>query len=82
VAIHVDGVWWHGHPAYFRPGLRGPYWDKKIVGNMRRDQDVDRQLQAMGWKSLRLWDIDVLHKQTASIKKILKALESRGWRKA
>ena len=25
LAVHVDGVWWHGHPDYFIPGKRGPY---------------------------------------------------------
>lgn len=59
VAVHVDGVWWHGHPAYFKPGKRGPYWDTKIAGNRRRDRKVDRQLKELGWISLRLWEMDV-----------------------
>lgn len=81
LAVHVDGVWWHGHPAYFRPGMRGPYWDKKIAGNKHRDGLVDCQFKAMGWKSLRLWDMDVLHHEAASVRKVIHALRSRGWRR-
>lgn len=30
VAVFVDGVFWHGHPDYFQPGTKSPYWDAKI----------------------------------------------------
>src|SRR5262245_52361846 len=49
VAVHVDGVWWHGHPDYFHLGKRGPYWDAKITGNRERDRKVDAELRALGW---------------------------------
>lgn len=79
LVVHVDGVWWHGHPAYFRPGRRGPYWDQKIAGNKRRDRQVDQQFKALGWLSLRVWDMEVLHQQSACVRKIIEALRSRGW---
>lgn len=79
VAIHVDGVWWHGRPDYFEPGSRGPYWDKKIGMNRRRDRRVDRQLRALGWRSIRIWDVDVLKNPEKSVKRVIVALRSRGW---
>jgi len=60
VAVFVDGVWWHGHPDHFRPGARGPYWDRKIAGNIARDARVDEQLKELSWRVVRLWDVDVL----------------------
>lgn len=60
LAVFVDGAWWHGHPDYLPNGRRGEYWDRKIAANMRRDQRVNAELQAMGWRVVRFWDIDVL----------------------
>lgn len=60
VAIHVDGVWWHGHPSFFRPRRLSAYWRQKIRGNVARDIRVDRQLRDLGWLSVRFWDIEVL----------------------
>ena len=60
VAVFVDGVWWHGHPAYLPRGRRGEYWDAKIASNVRRDREVDQRLSEMGWKVLRFWDQDIL----------------------
>src|SRR4051794_7801325 len=37
VAVHVDGVFWHGHPRYFKPARLRPYWRVKINGNRLRD---------------------------------------------
>lgn len=79
VAVHVDGVWWHGHPDYFRPGMRGPYWDKKIAGNKKRDRVVDRQLENLGWTSLRIWDMEVLNDIDVALAKVVRALEEKGW---
>ena len=55
VAVHVDGVWWHGRPDYFTPGKRGPYWDEKIAGNQRRDVRVDKELRKIGWRWFRVF---------------------------
>ena len=60
VAVFVDGVWWHGHPDYFKPGLRGPYWDQKIARNVARDASVNAQLRERSWRVVRVWDVDVL----------------------
>ena len=60
LAVFVDGVWWHGHPDYLPNGRRGPYWDEKIAGNVARDREVDEALDALGWRVIRLWDIDIL----------------------
>lgn len=80
VAVHVDGVWWHGHPDYFRVGERGPYWDNKIAGNKQRDRVVDKGLEEVGWQSVRLWDLDVLHHPADAVAKVISILRSRGWK--
>lgn len=79
VAVHVDGVWWHGHPQYFKFGALSPYWDAKISRNKTRDARVDRELRNMGWVSIRIWDIDILKNTAPVLRKITSALRRRGW---
>jgi DNA mismatch endonuclease, patch repair protein len=79
VAVHVDGVWWHGHPDYLPAGRRGPYWDQKIARNRERDRLVDEVLRKDGWTTLRLWDLDVLRDPTTAVGQVVAALQERGW---
>jgi DNA mismatch endonuclease, patch repair protein len=80
VAVFVDGVWWHGHPDYLPRGRRGPYWDKKIARNMERDACVSAALAADGWRVVRMWDLDVLRSPEAAAARVLRALNTRGWK--
>jgi DNA mismatch endonuclease (patch repair protein) len=78
LAVFVDGVWWHGHPDWFHPGRRGPYWDKKISGNIARDKRVDEELRASGWDVLRIWDVDVLRCPDAAASQVGRLLREKG----
>jgi DNA mismatch endonuclease (patch repair protein) len=79
LVVHVDGAWWHGHPDYFWPGRRGPYWDTKIQGNMARDRIVDYRFGELGWVSLRLWDVDILSDTETAVEAVCSVLTNRGW---
>jgi DNA mismatch endonuclease (patch repair protein) len=59
VAVFVDGAFWHGHPSKYWPGRSSEYWDKKIARNQARDRRVNEELEAYGWRVLRLWDFEV-----------------------
>lgn len=82
VAVFVDGVWWHGHPGYLPRGRRGPYWDQKIAGNRARDRMVNRLLQSLGWKVVRIWDLDILSNPQGACDRVIKMLRAAGWRPA
>ena len=54
--VFIDGDFWHGNPRNFRlPKSNIPYWQKKILGNQKRDRRVNRTLRARGWKVYRFW---------------------------
>lgn len=60
VAVFVDGAFWHGHPERCRvPATNREYWVKKIDRNKARDARVNAELQAAGWRVIRLWDFEV-----------------------
>lgn len=57
VAVFVDGCFWHGCPkCYILPKDNRSFWKAKVVGNRRRDRRRVRQLRALGWRVLRVWE--------------------------
>jgi len=78
VAVFVDGVFWHGHTEFFRPGTLGAYWDAKIEGNRRRDERTSNTLESMGWRVMRFWETEVVANPPAVVELIGKALQTRG----
>ena len=56
IAIFLDGCFWHGCKCKTIPQNNREYWLKKIKGNMKRDRLVKRNLEAKGWKVLRIWE--------------------------
>jgi DNA mismatch endonuclease, patch repair protein len=64
LVVFVDGDFWHGRNWSERrhrlaAGSNAAYWLEKIPYNMARDRSVTAQLQAAGWRVLRLWETDV-----------------------
>jgi DNA mismatch endonuclease, patch repair protein len=57
VAVFVDGCYWHGCPAHYRPAKRNTeFWTEKIETNRRRDFETDRLLEEAGWAVIRVWE--------------------------
>jgi DNA mismatch endonuclease (patch repair protein) len=76
LAIFVDGAFWHGHPDYFTFGKSGAFWDEKIRQNMRRDREVDARLLEAGWRSIRVWDFEVLQDADAVATRLAPLIEA------
>ena len=60
--IFVNGCFWHGHKGckYYRiPKSNTEFWVKKIRRNQERDREVCRQLAAMGWHSIVIWECEL-----------------------
>jgi DNA mismatch endonuclease, patch repair protein len=57
--VFVHGCFWHQHPGCryaARPGTNLDFWANKFQENAERDLRVERQLGAMGWTVLVLWE--------------------------
>ena len=60
--IFVHGCFWHCHEGCknFRlPKTRADWWAEKLARNKARDEDVQRQLEAAGWKVIVIWECEV-----------------------
>jgi DNA mismatch endonuclease, patch repair protein len=64
VAVFCDGDFWHGRhwakrKAKLSSGRNADYWVAKINRNRARDRIVARELESLGWVSVRVWESDV-----------------------
>lgn len=64
VAVFCDSEFWHGYNWEERKKdfkSHQEFWIPKIERNMERDKQVTEELQAQGWKVVRLWGNDIKH---------------------
>ena len=62
LAIFVDSEYFHGKDweiEKFRIKTNREFWWKKIEGNIKRDKEVNQELNAQGWKVLRFWGKEI-----------------------
>ena len=59
LTIFVNGCFWHGHSGckYFvLPKTNTEFWENKIKANKERDVKEQRELAAMGWHCITVWE--------------------------
>lgn len=59
--IFVHGCFWHGHGGCRRaerPESNAEFWRMKLDSNIQRDERNRRELNALGWKVLTVWECE------------------------
>jgi len=68
LAVFCDGDFWHGNNWRIR-GMNSleheldsyePYWKKKILTNIKRDEEVNAHLEGQGWTVIRFWSSKII----------------------
>jgi DNA mismatch endonuclease, patch repair protein len=82
VAIFADGDFWHGRKLAIRiatlsTGHNSSYWIQKIQSNVIRDRAVTRQLRALGWRVIRIWESQINSDIDRATARIANAVSSR-----
>ena len=60
-AIFVHGCFWHQHARCSKaraPETNKEFWDRKLANNRLRDQRNMQELDALGWRSLVIWECE------------------------
>lgn len=75
IAIFCDSEFFHGKDwEVLKPqlerGKNAEFWIKKISGNQRRDEEVNKQLQYLGWTVIRFWGKDIMKRTDECIQVI------------
>ncbi len=77
LAIFCDSEFWHGYNWDTRKHdikSNKDFWIKKIEGNIKRDEYVNKILQDQGWKVIRLWGKDIQKNMNECLLKIEKEI--------
>jgi DNA mismatch endonuclease (patch repair protein) len=73
--VFVNGCFWHGHEVGIDgddlvssacckiPATNREFWVKKIMRNMDRDRQEQRQLAMMGWHCITVWECQLAPKR-------------------
>jgi DNA mismatch endonuclease (patch repair protein) len=73
-AIFADGCFWHGCPRHGHiPKTNRAYWRAKIARNKRRDRQTTRQLKALGYRVVRIWECQLKRRPDTCLHRILAA---------
>ena len=59
--VQVHGCFWHQHaepdcPLRTKPRANTAYWDVKLGRNVERDAEQRKALEALGWRTLTVWE--------------------------
>lgn len=74
IAIFVDSEFFHGkdYETKNKPKSNTEFWEKKIMGNMERDNEVNEKLRSDGWLVIRFWAKDVIKNPEWVMSEIMK----------
>jgi DNA mismatch endonuclease (patch repair protein) len=77
IAIFIDGCFWHCCPLHFKlPKTNRVFWEKKLLGNKKRDRRINRILKEKGWKVLRFWQHELKNNPKKVIFETVKCIGS------
>ena len=75
IAIFCDSEFFHGKDwevlkPQLEKGKNADFWIKKISKNQQHDDDINKQLQFLGWTVIRFWGKDIMKKTDECIQVI------------
>lgn len=80
IAIFCDGEFWHGRNWDVRKKdhkSNCDFWYTKIERNIKRDKEVNIELQNQGWKVFRFWETEIIKEPDACLNMILNYMNKK-----
>lgn len=69
LAIFAHGCFWHRHqgcPRTTTPKRNANFWLAKFLANQERDQRKTRELKQLGYRSIVMWECELLEVESAA----------------
>lgn len=79
IAVFCDSEFFHGKDwEVLKPqlerGKNAEFWIKKILKNQQRDEEVNQQLEYLGWTVIRFWGKDIIKRPDECLQVIEEAI--------
>lgn len=80
IAIFVNGCYWHRCPRcnYPLPKHNTEFWKNKFERNKERDIRKNKELNAIGWQTITIWECEIKNNINTIITKIYQVLNTFG----
>ncbi|MGB5820097.1 MAG: very short patch repair endonuclease [Saonia sp.] len=78
--IFIDGEYWHGHNWQERkPKVKTnrEFWIAKIERNMQRDEEVNSELNRLGYTVFRFWETEIKKELERCLNEVVSHLENQ-----
>lgn len=75
--IFVHGCFWHFHQECREgriPGSNSKFWKTKLLKNIQRDEQKQKQLIDRGWNVMVIWECDLEGNLEKVVKNVIKRL--------
>lgn len=75
--VFVNGCFWHRHDCkrFSWPKKNSEFWQKKINGNVERDEKSIRSLLELGWRVAVVWQCEAQHLLKGGASRIVNQLD-------
>lgn len=76
--VFVHGCFWHRHEGCINavmPKTRTTFWQRKLRGNVIRDEANLHRLEALGWSVIIVWECELSDKERL-LKRLVNAVEA------
>ena len=76
MVIVIDSCFWHKCPIHYKaPTTNVEFWENKIAGNQKRDEQVTKYYQSKEWNILRIWEHELKDNFEKIMHKVIKFIE-------
>lgn len=75
--IFIHGCFFHGHEdcRYFKvPATRTEWWLDKIEGNKKRDREVVKKLNLLGWRIVTIWTCELKKSKGETLQRLIESV--------
>lgn len=78
--LFIDGCFWHRCPKHATtPNANSEFWRRKLRTNVARDKRVEKELQAMGLRVIRIWEHEVVKDADRAAKRLMRRICAAKW---
>ena len=81
--VFVHGCFWHRHDGCryaTTPKNNAVFWQEKFATNMRRDVEVQKQLDELGWCVFVIWSCELDECSLAKLAATIRRSTENGWK--
>ena len=74
--VFIDSCFWHKCPVHYKaPATNVAFWENKINGNQKRDNQVTEYYKSKKWNIIRIWEHELKDDFEKTMQKVIHFIE-------